>query len=219
MMYDTLYEAMSGDTVEQTVPQWTARMLADIVDGRSDVVGVRHPLGFVCLPLERTDRRGVCVHIWSDRLAHVDSTTSATHAHSWDLLSYVLFGSLRNELVGVADEPQQPTHRVFEVASNGEDDEIRRTGRLVRSQTTSSEILRRGDVYSLPAGVFHETVARGDAATVALGHGRSGSADLTLGAVHTDSHRTRRQRVAPEETAYAATLVVEHLAALPKPRR
>src|SRR5205085_7589519 len=178
-----------------TVPRWAAHVLTDVAAGRSGVLGVRHPLGFVCLPLERTDDQGVCVHIRSDRLAHSENTTSATHAHSWDLMSYVLFGCLRNELVSVADARQEPTHRVFEVTTDRDADEIRRTPRLVRSRTSSSELLSGGDVYALPAGVFHETVPRGEAATVALGHGRPGATDLTLGAVDTVTHRTRRQRV------------------------
>lgn len=212
MLYQTLYQSMRDGTAHSTVPDWAVDALSEIAAGRSSIAGVRHPLGFLCLPMERAGERGVCVHIWSRRLEHGDSTTSATHAHSWDLISYVLFGELRNELVGVTDAPVVPTHRIFEVNSDRCGDEIRRTPRLVRGRRTSSELFRRGDVYSMTAGEFHETVPLGETATVALGHGRPGIEDLTLGPVHTDTHRTRRQHVDHAMTVYAANLVVERLA-------
>jgi hypothetical protein len=219
MLYDALNQAMRDGAAEETVPRWTADVLADVAAGRSEIAGVRHPLGFLCLPLERTGEQGVCVHVWSDMLMSAQLTTCATHAHSWDLISYVLYGSVRNELIGITDEPERPTHRVFEVDSNEDGDEIRRTSRLVRRNHWGGELHQRGEVYSLPAGVFHETVPQGAAATVALGSGRPGTVDLTLGAVDTDTHRIQRQRFGRAESAYAATLVAKQLAAVPEPHQ
>jgi hypothetical protein len=219
MLYDALYQAMRDGGADENVPRWTADALDRVATGRSEIAGVRHPLGFLCFPLERTGERGVCVHVWSDRLVSAQLTTCATHAHSWDLISYVLYGSVRNELVGVTDEPDQPTHRVFEVDSSADGDEVRRTSRLVRRRSRGGELHQRGEVYSLPAGVFHETVPQGAAATVALGSGRPDTVDLALGAVDTDTHRIQRQRFGRAESAYAATLVAEQLAAVPEPHQ
>jgi hypothetical protein len=119
--------------------------------------------------------------------------------------------------VSVTDVAELPTHRVFRVDSSGPEDEIKWTPRLVRRQTRVSELHRRGEVYTLPAGVFHETKAQGETATVALGRGRAGTVDLTLGPVDTGNHRIRRQLCDREETAYAATVVAERLAEAPVP--
>lgn len=216
-MYDAIRRAIVDYAAEWTVPRWTVEALGDVAEGRTAVTAVRHPLGFVCLPLERVGEQGVCVHVWSDRLTHAQPTTlttSATHAHSWDLISFVLYGALRNELVGVTDVVELPTHRVFRVDSSGHDDQLRWTPRLVRRQTRASELHQRGEVYTLPAGVFHETTAQGETATVALGRGRPGTVDLTLGPVDTDNHRIRRQLCDREETAYVATMVAERVAEL-----
>lgn len=218
MLYRTLYQAMRDGTAEPTVANWAADALAEVAAGRSGVRGVRHPLGFLCLPMERAGELGVCVHLWSTRLEQSHSTTSATHAHSWDLVSYVLFGELRNELIGVTDAPSAPTHRIFEVNSDQGGDEIRRTPRLVRGRPRSSEHFRRGEVYSMVAGEFHKTVPLAETATVALGCGRPGAADLTLGSVHTGTHRTHRQPADRELTVYAAGLVVERLADMSQPQ-
>ncbi|RKT83474.1 hypothetical protein SAMN05421805_10540 [Saccharopolyspora antimicrobica] len=210
MFYDALHRAMREEA-GTALPRWTVDALSEVAEGRSEVAAVGHPLGFVCLPLERAGQQGVCVHVWSDKLISADPTTSATHAHSWDLTSYVLYGTLRNDLVGVVDAPEEPTHRVFEVCSGAEGDEIRRTPWLVRRRTEVSELHERGEVYSLPAGVFHETVPQGETATLALGRGHPGAVDLTLGSLDTGDHRVRRQRYGGEETAFAASVVAEKL--------
>lgn len=209
---------MLDDPADRDIQRWIADVLGELADGRGDIAAVRHPLGFVCFPLERTGEQGICVHVWSDQLTHAQPTTSKTHAHSWDLISFVLYGSLRNELVGITEAADRPTHRVFEVGSRADGDEIRRTSRLVRRHTQVSELHHRGDVYTLPAGVFHESMPQGETATVALGRGHPGAVDLALGAIDTQTHRVRRQLCDREETAYAAALVAEHLADVPEPR-
>jgi hypothetical protein len=217
-MYETIYRAVTSGAAERAVPPWTLDVLGEVAQGRGGIRAVRHPLGFLCLPLERTGERGICVHVWSDRLTHAEPTTSATHAHSWDLVSYVLYGTLRNELIAVTDEPRAPTHRVCEIGSDAEGDEIRQTPRLVRRETRASEVHHQGDVYALPAGVFHETVPEGETATIALGSGRPGAVDLSLGAVHTETHRIRRELCDRDETASVAGMVVERLVGQPRSR-
>ncbi|MGW4056813.1 hypothetical protein ACWEGE_00965 [Amycolatopsis sp. NPDC004747] len=217
-MYETIYRALMDGEAGNVVPRWTAGVLAAVAHGRGGLRAVRHPLGFLCLPLERAGERGICLHVWSESLTHARPTTSSTHAHSWDLVSYVLYGTLRNELVSVTDAPDEPTHRVCEIGSDERGDEIRRTSSLVRRERRSSELYRQGDVYTLPAGVFHETVAEGEVATVALGSGRPGAVDLSVGAVDTVTHRTTRQLCDREETALVAAMVVERLGRIPEPR-
>lgn len=208
-----LYQAVLERTGGRPAPEWATGVLEEIVTSCPDVTATRHPLGFVCIPVERVEGRGVCVHVWSDDLPSATPTTSAMHAHSWDLVSYVLYGSVRNELIEVTDAPRDPTHQVFEVRSGTEADELIQTGRLVRCEVSAAQTRDRGDTYSLPAGVFHATVVRGEAATVALGSGRQ-SRDLSLGAIGTRSHRVRRQRCDRQETIRAARVVCERLASL-----
>lgn len=211
-------KAMLDGMASTTVPRWAATALAEVASGRSHVVAVRHPLGFTCLPLERADLNGICVHTWTDRLAQARPTTSTTHAHSWDLVSFVLYGSLCNELVGVTDTRKRPTYRVFEVDSGSDGDQIRRTDRLVRCEAGPQQLYHSGEVYSLPAGVFHRTETVGEVATVALGSGRPGAVDLVLGGIDTPTHDVRRQLCSHDETVLAATVVAERLAGVSVPR-
>lgn len=207
--YDSFHRAMLDGTA---VPRWASGVLGEVAQNRTSVVGVQHPLGFMCLPVDRTDEAGICVHVWSDSLPRASPTTSMVHAHSWDLTSYVLYGSVRNELIDVIDTPDEAEYRVFEIRSGEDVDEVRETPRLVRCEIRAAELNHPGDVYSLAAGIFHSTVVRGEAATVALGSSRPGTMDLSLGGINRKTHRVRRPRCDREETAHAARMVTERLA-------
>lgn len=209
--YDRLQHATRNGTARQVMPRWASGVLGDIARNALSVTGVRHPLGFLCLPVERTGEDGICLHVWSDSLAHMSPTTSTIHAHSWDLTSYVLYGSVRNNVFDVTDAPDDAAYRVFEVHSGADIDEIRETPRLVRCQVRTTELSRRGDTYSLTAGIFHATVVQGAAATVALGRSRAGIVDQSLGRIDRKSHRVQRQRCTHEETAQVVQLVTEQL--------
>jgi hypothetical protein len=214
MDYANIQTAIQRGTAADSVPQWALRLLRDIASGARDLAAVRHPLGFFCFPAQRLPGRGVCIHLWTPGSRHA-LTTSHVHAHSWDLTSYVLYGTLRNQRVRVADTPGSATHRVFEVRSRGDVDELHATGRLVSYQPEADDVYRAGSVYSLRAGEFHATVPPGeqDVATVVLGRGRADAADLTLGPVHTRSHTLTRSRCDVLETARAALLIADRLQA------
>jgi hypothetical protein len=213
--YDSVRRAMRNGTAGRDIPRWAFGVLGEVAQHRTSIAAVRHPLGFVCLPVERTGGAGVCVHVWSERLARASPTTSTMHSHSWDLISYVLYGSVRNEVIEVIDAPDDAAYRVFEVRSGGDGgdvDEVRETPRLVRYEIRAAGLSHRGDIYSLAGGVFHATVVQGEAATVALGSSRWAARNLSLGGIDGKTHWVRRQRCDRDETAHAARVVTEQLA-------
>jgi hypothetical protein len=204
MSYRGVYERVR----EGEARAWALEALSD-----AGVCAVRHPLGFVCLPLERDGGEGVCLHLWSDSLAHAESTTSQIHCHSWDLVSHVLYGQVRNVHAVVTDARSDATHRVFEVVSGSDGDRISPTRRTVRHDTGLVELFGPGDTYTLPAGRFHSSVVPegGEAATIALGRGRTGSRDLSLGPLGAGPHHVSRQPLDARETALAVRLISAHL--------
>jgi hypothetical protein len=184
---------------------------------RAGLGGVRHPLGFVCLPLDRSGGDGACLHLWSPRLAPpAPPTTSQIHCHSWDLVSLVLYGQIRNVHEVVTDAAaREATHRVFEVVSGADGDRIEPTPRTVRHTSGLVEVFGPGDTYTLAADRFHSSVVPedGETATIALGRGRPGSHDLSLGPLGAGGHHVRRQPLDPGEAALAVQLIRTRLGA------
>ncbi|GAA3048141.1 hypothetical protein [Actinokineospora globicatena] len=212
-MYSELFDAI-GRGAGGWLVGWARAALAGVVSGDRAVAAVRHPLGFVCVPVYRGGDDGVCVHLWEPARTLAPPTTSPTHCHSWDLLSWVLVGGLLNQAIRV-EESAAPTHRVFQVRSDAEGDTIEATDRLVRAHVAATTEHRAGESYTLTAGIFHETVIPDServVATVALGSSRPGAADLSLGGLHTADHRVVRQQCSRAETIAVATTVLAAIA-------
>jgi hypothetical protein len=194
----TIFSELSQDIERGAagrIVRWVDGILGEILVGDLVVDAVSHPLGFLCLPVYRRGDEGVCVHLWERRWRHDSLTTSPTHCHSWELLSWVLVGELRNQILRITDDVVAPTHRVFEVRSEADGDEIRATPRLVHVDVAAETAHAAGESYRLPAGVFHETVipdSGGPVVTIALGRVVAGTVDLSLGGTHTTGHRVRR---------------------------
>lgn len=213
MNYASVRDAIDHGAAAEVVPGLALPTMREIARRRRDLTAVKHPLGFLCFPVQRLGEHGVCVHLWTSGVEPT-LTTSKMHAHSWDLTSYVLYGSLRNQRISVNDAPRSPTHRVFKVRSHGDADELRATRRLVISRPEADSGYGAGALYLLPAGEFHATVASaGDVATVVLSRSRPQAADLALGPVDMPSHTLKRSRCDAAETARVARLIADRLAA------
>ncbi len=131
--------------------------------GRERVVGaVDHPLDFVCIPLVRTRRSGVCGHIW------IGSRGSRTiHAHSWHLYSEVIHGAIANEIFRVVGHVDGE-FGVVHVHSEDLTDRITPTGTKVRVDGRVAEVCRVGESYTLGASTFHRSTPVGDGPAMTL---------------------------------------------------
>jgi hypothetical protein len=212
MRYSDLYAEIQAGTATATLPGWAGSVLQAVADQSLPIDAVCHPLGFLCLPVERSGPFGVCLHLWSPDIPTVNLTTSPVHCHGWELISFVLYGQVANVLARLDDGGS--THQVFEVTSRGDRDELRATDRKVGYQPARSDLYARGEVYSLPAGVFHRTVipGSGEAATVVLGRDTARDRDQSLGPLAVDTHLLWRRRCGALETARAARRAAARLA-------
>lgn len=208
---------MQQDTTSVVTPafsrDWLVAALRGVARGEGEgVTAVRHPLGFICLPIQRHGPLGLCVHVWTSRLAQATPTTSTVHCHSWALHSQVLYGSVRNTVMST-EESASPTHRVYEVHSSGGRDELRATPQVVRCTERSTEVRTAGDVYTLAAGVFHTTDVASDeeTATAVFAQTLDDGTDLSLGPVEGQTHTVQRRYCDAAETELAARIVVDRL--------
>lgn len=222
MDYDELELALSASGSGADAPdpcRPTADALAEVAAGTRPLRAVRHPLGFLCLPLLREGPRGICVHLFGAGYG-TGRDAEPWHAHSWELRSHVLFGSVTNVPVRVSRAAGRPTHRVFEVHSGpGQVDEIVPTAALVRGEPGFGRVNGPGETYTLPAGEFHATCTDGrtPAATVVLGRTVPGGTDLSLGPLDGPARTMTRALCDEERTAEAARAALrridEHISA------
>jgi hypothetical protein len=212
MSYASLEQAIKEPAAGGLVAAESRRILLDVIEGRLPITAVRHPLGFFCLPVLRDGVLGVCIHLWTSRLPGAALTTSIVHCHSWDLVSFVLYGRVTHTLFSV-DDDSSGTERIFEIRSRDDVDEIVPTARLVRRSRQSAEVTERGASYRVASGQFHASVAAadGEAATLVLGRTRTDTADLTLGGTENEGHRVQRRRCDAAETSEIAGIALEHL--------
>jgi hypothetical protein len=180
---------------------WDA-FLSAVVSGERPLRAVRHPLGFVCLPVLRDDSpAGICVHIWSDGDPGDRLATSNVHCHSWHLLSYVLSGTVHNQTYDLADNIDGAS-QVFVVKSVGGTDDIIATDRRVDVKATGLRSFHTGEYYEMPAGQFHASPRRGSgpAISVVLGVQSRGNDNLTLAEPGAEIRPAVRDEFSDEET-------------------
>jgi hypothetical protein len=106
-------------------------------------------------------------------------------------------------------------YRVLDVHTRQEADELVPTVRFVHCWPGLRQAVRAGDVYSVPAGVFHATdVPEGtEAATVALGRLVPGAPDCSLGPAEASRHEVRRRLYDADQTAMIARIALDGLTA------
>jgi hypothetical protein len=206
MDYHEISRVLAAADGPRVAARWAGRLLGEVGAERTCLMGIVHPLGFVCLPVERSGVYGICLHIWDAEFPTAKPDTSEIHCHSWDLVSLVLHGSIVNELIEVADDRESPTHRVFRVTSRDGRDSFTATSRVVRYRQSDHQTRKAGEVYRLPAGHFHKTVVPEGwaAATIALGEEHPGGRDLSLGVLSGAMATSTRRELAPEQTSRLA---------------
>jgi hypothetical protein len=183
----------------------TGRLLDGIAGGRLPVPGLRHPLGFLYLPLHRASDLTLRLHIWDPDLPPATLTTSPYHSHAWNLTSYVYCGQLENVLMRVRQVAEPPGYRVFEITGDGGIDALRPTGTLAAAEVATVQRVVAGEVYRIPAGVYHATGVDGRrTATVAVVRRRDALPERALGPIALGAHRVRREPVPADVVMRAA---------------
>src|SRR5260370_8124546 len=87
MTYAKIEAAIRQGTAADWVPRWALALLRDIAGGRRGLTAVRHPLGFLSMPVHRTAGHGICLHVWTPAL-QPPLPTSHLHSPSWHLTTY-----------------------------------------------------------------------------------------------------------------------------------
>lgn len=202
-----------GDEAGDRLASLTAGFLDDLGEGRRVIDSIHHPLGFIYVPMLSDDRGMLRLHLWLNGGTPDDITTSPYHMHTWNLSSYVLCGSLENQMIEVDDVGPLGPYRIFEIIGDRKRGELRATDGEVYARIESVEKVKAGSIYHIDAGRYHTTIntSAGDLVTVAYVERVSGTRERNLGPVGTETHVVVREPCPPEQVADAARTVLSRL--------
>lgn len=193
-------------------------ILRDMAAGSRDRPVVKHPLGFLCLPIHRGDEFGLCLHVWMAASPAVRPTGRLTtlpiHYHTWNLFSHVLYGLVQNQRITVRpDTGGSPAYRVFEVRSDRGTDEIRPTGEFVTWRVDGAQQYGIGDRYLVSPRDYHQSAVLDPrlTVTVMLAENWTPEPQHALGNVDLAPHTVTRRTCPPTETGEVVGTLLRHL--------
>lgn len=189
-------EPTSGAIGGRSLRSLAAAHFDQILAGKRAVRAVEHPLDFVCIPIVRTSRIGLCGHIWSS-----GSSAPTIHSHSWHLYSEIVLGAITNEVFRAIPQPTGD-HQVIRVRSAGLTDTLFPGGPSVRVNPESNDVFQVGDSYALDADTFHRSTPATSHLTLTLVRAvvLDGHHDQIL-VRSPGSVRTTRRELLPESAA------------------
>jgi hypothetical protein len=163
-----------------------------------------HPVGFAHAKLGDFDGCTVRLHIWPTPPIAPQDPPWLVHRHAWALTSYVVKGSVSNELFSVSAS-QGGDHLLYEVGYNDGESVMTATSMRVRCTLSSSEQITEGNRYTVPPDAFHCTVAVGTepTATIAVTGKPSGPPPLVVGTPAPNLEYRFRRRVINKKAAQA----------------
>jgi hypothetical protein len=169
-----------------------------VLAGDRRPTAVEHPLEFVCIPILRSSRFGICGHIWRN-----NRSALTIHCHSWHLHSDVVAGAVRNEVFAISEDARGD-HVLLAVDSTGQFDQITSTGTAVMVRKNERTFHEAGTSYTLRAGVFHRStpMSTGPTLTLLAATVLPGARDQIL-ARRTTQHQPMRRKELPVPEARA----------------
>lgn len=211
-------EAIRAGTRHDDIRTRMARILRELADGTRDRPIVKHPLGFLCLPIHRGDDFGLCAHVWmkagtGPRPAE-PLTTLPIHYHTWNLYSHVLYGLVQNQRITVQpDTGGTPAYRVFEVRSDRDTDEIRPTSELVTWRVDGAQQYGTGDRYLVSPRTYHQSAVLDPrlTVTVMLSENWTPEPQHVLGKVDLPPHTVSRRVCSRDEAGAVVGSLLRHL--------
>jgi hypothetical protein len=174
---------------------------------------IKHPLGFLRVPIIRTPSTGLYVHIWTQLIDLPRPSTSAIHAHNWHLLSRVIAGTVTNQVFN-AQESDNGDYHLFEILHHSETvDELCSTGRLFRCINYSEDHYLAGDYYRLAANTFHTSTVTllADTVTLVLSTDRTSAIEYALDKSVRGTHLVHRKPCTRQELYAAVPILIERL--------
>lgn len=176
----------------------------------------RHPLGFLRGDITSNGKLALRLHIWSDLQRYEQHPLWPIHSHSFDLISVVLVGAVRNQIYALNFESNEPSSRIYGASYEGSQSVLAATDTLCLLGTTESQTIHAGGTYSISHGVYHQTIVPIGtfAATLVLTTQVGGVAGVLGDAKGAQEYRYARKPIADAEARTALNALRKRLSAI-----
>ncbi len=188
----------------------------DWMDRGEVPAGVVHPLTFLYFPLHRAEKTTLRLHIWPSWREYAVPTTSEYHKHAWSLTSYIIAGTVRNEMPRITlVDRSVADYRLFDIEGRTGEDRIQPRDEWVRFEDDVIDHHRRHSVYRIVVDRYHASTSAPHefAATLCLVDRSVLGREVTLGPVDGIAHVTHRRPVPAEDARLAIKELALHLGA------
>lgn len=135
---------------------------------------LRHPLGFLQMPLGEIEGRRIRIHFWRSDCYCPRYPYWPLHAHPYPLRSLVLCGAVHQIAYSIDTAPTVPTHRIYEVDYEANGSTRRPTDHLVNAIPTYSYVCSTGSYYDIPIAEYHQTMPHASPGITLVVTGRTG---------------------------------------------
>lgn len=125
-----------------------------------------HPLGFIMCRLAEHQSRKLRLHLWPRDGGRPQDPAWPIHDHVFDLQSWVLAGTISN--VEYCASQVGVEYQLYSAAYEDGESVLRRSERRVRLKEAHRSEYVSGQQYVIEAGIFHQSVRKGEATAITL---------------------------------------------------
>lgn len=155
---NSLFELTFNEITNNRVPSKTNELINVLINESELYSPNWHALGFVHCKLATFSNGTLRLHIWPSQERHVQEQQYKIHDHIFSLTSYVVCGSIKNEIykVELASKKLAST-QCYEIEYVKDGAKLRATGNYYNEIKLSDSLINSGQHYTVVSGYLHQS--------------------------------------------------------------
>jgi hypothetical protein len=168
----------------------------------NDTCFVWHPLGFVMATLIDEGENKIRLHLWPNSFQNAQKPTWLIHDHLFDLVSWVLSGSIEN--IEYKKRTSPFSHQLYSVSYEAGGSKLTKLNSFVSLEVDKKHSINERESYIIKSGILHQSISISSNTTVTVCHSRNVREESPLVVGELDGEATyqyNRSTVKPSDLA------------------
>ena len=155
---DSVFEVTYQEIINNKVPTKLKNLIAVLIESNDSYSPNWHALGFVHCKLATFSYGTLRLHIWPPQERHSQEQQHKIHDHIFSLTSYVLSGSINNEIYSIQGAQKNvASTQCYNVNYIKGGAKIRATEQYYNETQLSKSLVEEGEHYNVLSGVLHQS--------------------------------------------------------------